>query len=134
MQFVSREGTAAVEFNSRSGTPILPMTNLVNGNVIQVVANVNISNGGANGLYYNVQATNDSNVEALTGTSVVVQNITGWTSTTCIAFFKVKGLTRDDPTTEIDFEVNFLEKDLGGDGQRYNNFVLTGRVVDTEDN
>lgn len=133
MKFVQRDGTFAIEMNSRSGTPILAMTNLINGNIIQVTANMNISNGNAAGVYIYIQPTNDKYCKAVSPTSAVVQNISGWTSTTRIAYFKVDGLDVNDPTVEVDFEVDFMANDLGGDGQRCNNFVLSGRVVDTED-
>ena len=134
MQFVSRDGTFALEFNSRSGTPILPMTNLVNGNVVQVTVNFNASNGSAAGFYYTIQPTDSTHCTAVSPATSVVQNITGWTSCTRIAYFKISGLTRDDPTVEVDFEVDFVKNDLGGDGQRLNNFVMSARIIDTDDN
>lgn len=133
MKFVSRNGTFALEFNSRSGTPILAMTNLVSGNVLQVITNFNASNGSAPGFYATVQATKNDYIQALTPTTMVVQNITGWTPCTRIAYFKVVNVPAEDPTVEVDFEVIFQANDLGGDGQRLNNFVLNARVVDTDD-
>ena len=133
MKFVERSGTFAIEMNSRSGTPVLAMNNLVNGNIVQVTANMCISNGNAAGVYINIQPTNDKYCQAVSPTSAVVQNITGWATTTRVAYFRVSGLDVKDPTTEVDFEVDFVANDLGGDGQRCNNFVMSARVVDTDD-
>lgn len=131
MEFASRNGTFTLELEGRSGTPILPLTNLINGNIVEVTVNFNASNGAAKGFYYTIMPTSDDYATAVSPATGVVQSITGWASCTRIAYFKISDIPAHDPTEEVDFEVEFSANDLGGDGQRLNGFVISARVVDT---
>ncbi len=126
MLYTSREGTFALELEGRSGTPVLAVPNLVNGNIVQVTTNFMGSAG--NGFYYTIQPTSDEFVEALTPTWGVFQGVAGWAACTRFTLFRIQNIPPQDPIEEVDFEVFFSARDLGGPG-RLNNFFLSARVV-----
>ena len=126
VSFESRSSTWALELGGKSGTPTVEIS-VTNRNIIKVTAQFNGSNGSAPGFYFDIVSLNPD-VKALTPTTGIAQGNTGWTSCVQIDFFLAE-LPQNQTHDTVDFEDHFLQNDLGGDGQRLNNFVLIAEIV-----
>lgn len=131
--FVSKSGVTDIDVGespSRSGTPLLEMRNLVQGNIVRVTANFAARTAEAgleNGFGYQLSAVNADEVTALSPVDSIFQSSDGWQSCTLTVYFRIDAVT-DSPTEDVDFEILFRRENLSGKGSILN-FLLYGEVV-----
>jgi hypothetical protein len=127
----SRSSTFDLTLDGTSGTPAVTVPDLVNGNVVEVIASFMGSSNSA-GFYYSVRPTDGSLAETLNAPNGVYQlpGGTGWASCFVRGYFKITGATVDNPVISVTFETYFAANDLGGSG-RLNSFNITAQVVNT---
>ena len=130
MRFVQKSGTVNVETGGRSGTPILEMPNITQGNTLRVTATFQTKTAGQadSGFSYTVQSTKgNTDAVPLSTQESTVQGNAGWQTTIKIAFFEAKIETQTG-VEDIDFEVVFSDGGLDGQGE-IKDFLLTGEIV-----
>ena len=133
MKFVEKSGSWAVTVGGRSGTPVLEMPNVTQGNRITVTATFLTKTGGStdNGFNYKVQATKEADAIAVSNQESIVQGNAGWQTTTKTVIFEAR-ISSQTGVEEVDFEVIFSKGDLDGTGE-ISNFLMTGAIVSSMD-
>lgn len=129
MRFVEKIGPETVTVGGRSGTPVLELANITQGNTIKVTVTF-LAKTGSNpdsGFYYDVAASNPADAIALSSQDSLVQNSPGWSTTTKTVFYQAK-ISSQTGVEDIDFHVTFQKNDLDGQGT-YKNFLITAQVV-----
>lgn len=129
MRFVEKNGSFKVEVGGRSGTPVLEMPNISQGNKLKITAIFQAkTNGTANGGFsYQIKPINDSDAVAISASESTVQGNAGWQTTTKVVFFEAK-VAQNTPVEDVDFEVNFVSGGLDGSGE-IQDFLLIGEVI-----
>lgn len=129
MFFVELVGTTKVVPGGRSGTPLLQMTNITNGNALKVTATFIARTTGTdqnNGFTYSIKTTTDDALP-LTQLSSTVQGNIGFQSTTLTAIYRAQ-ISSQTGVDDVDFEVLFEKGDMDGQGE-IGDFLLTGEVI-----
>jgi hypothetical protein len=128
MKFAQKSETTTIQTGGRSGTPVLEMPNITQGNTILVtVTFITKMATATSGVTYKIQPTKPSDAIALSTTTSIVEGNTGWQATVHRAFFQAK-INSPTGVEEIDFEVLFEDGDYDGQGEMAE-FLITGQVV-----
>lgn len=129
MHFVQKSGVWNVQVGGSSDTPTLEMPNITNGNFIKVTVTFLAKTAGNadSGFNYRVEATNQTDAEALSAQESIVQSNAGWQTTTKTVFFRAK-VSSQTGVEDVDFQVVFSKGELDGAGE-ISDFLMYGEVV-----